>query len=139
MVRFFRIAVLLMLALPIAANESDVEYRQGVMSSIGSTMGSIGMILKQEVARPNDIAPLASALDELASTASGLFPDGSEGGDALSGIWENPDDFAEKIEAFKRATTALRSAAASGDMSQIGPATRDVGMACKACHDEYRD
>ena len=119
--------------------EGDAEYRHEVMEAKGYTMSAIAMILKQEVVRPDDLAPLAAALDELANTAEGLFPEGSEGGEALPVIWENPEDFAEKLAQFKEATKAFRAATASGNMSEIGPATRTLGASCKSCHDDYRE
>lgn len=126
-------------AMNIVADEDQVEYRQEVMSAIGGTMGALGKILKQEVDRPADIAPLAEALDELASAAQSLFPEGSEGGDALAEIWEETEDFAERLAKFKEATAAFSQAASSGDMAQIGPAVGNVDRTCRGCHHKYRE
>lgn len=121
------------------ADEDQVEYRQEVMSAIGGTMGAIGKILKQEVNRPDDIAPLAAALAELATTAQNVFPEGSEGGDALPEIWEESEDFAERLTALKEATSTFRETAKSGDMAQIGSAVREVGQSCRGCHMRFRE
>ena len=123
----------------VAADEDQVEYRQEVMSAIGGTMGALGKILKLEVDRPNDLAPLAAALAELANTAQSVFPEGSEGGDALPEIWQESEDFAERLMALKETANAFREAASSGDMAQIGPAVGEVGRACRACHTRYRE
>ena len=126
-------------ALTTAADEEMADYRHEVMEAIGGTMGAIGKILKQEVQRSEDLLPLANALDELAKTAKGLFPEGSEGGEALALIWEEPEDFAQRLVNIKEATTVFRATVATGDMAQIGPAVGNVGRACKGCHDRYRE
>ena len=120
-------------------DEDQVEYRQEVMSAIGGTMGAIGKILKQEVDRPSDLAPLAAALAELATTAQSVFPEGSEGGDALPEIWEDPEDFADRLQALKDSASAFREAASLGEMAQIGPAVGEVGRSCRGCHQRYRE
>ena len=137
--RLLSTAFLIIFNIQVFADEADVEYRQDIMSAIGSTMGSIGKILKGEVSRPDDLAQLAVVLDELSGTVDGLFPEGSEGGDALPEIWENPEDVAAKVSAFQEATAGFREAATTGDMAQVGQAIGSVGRTCKGCHDEYRD
>ena len=138
MKRVFLAALVMSFAWATTADDEVADYRQKVMGAIGDTMGAVGKILKQEVNRPDDIANFAVVLDELAQTVDGLFTEGSEGGDALPAIWENPEAFAEKIDAFKQATAAFREAAASGDMAQTMPAVGNVGRSCKGCHDDYR-
>ena len=137
--RFGVFTLALLLCFTVTADEDQVEYRQEVMSAIGGTMGALAKILRQDVDRPNDIAPLAAALSELAETAQSVFPEGSEGGDALPEIWEEPEDFRERLTTFKEAAIAFREAASSGDMSQIGPAVGAVGQACRGCHNSYRE
>lgn len=139
MKRLLAFAVAASISVTTIADEDQVEYRQEVMSAIGGSMGAIGKILKQEVDRPGDIAPLAAALDELADTAQRVFPEGSDGGDALPEIWEEPEDFAERLTALKEATSKFRTAASSGDMAQIGPAVGEVGRACRGCHQRFRE
>ena len=137
--RFIAFALATLMSFAVTADEDQVEYRQEVMSAIGGTMGALAKILRQEVDRPNDIAPLAGALAELAETAQSVFPEGSEGGDALPEIWEEPEDFAERLTVFKEAARAFREAASSGDMAQIGPAVGEVGQACRGCHTRFRE
>ncbi|MCY4127944.1 MAG: cytochrome c [Gammaproteobacteria bacterium] len=139
MKQFFAVVLAVLVSFAATADEDQVEYRQEVMSAIGGTMGAIGKILKQEVDRPNDLAPLAAALAELAETAQSVFPEGSEGGDALPEIWEDSEDFAERLAALKDATSAFRDVASSGDMGQIGPAVGNVGQTCRGCHNRYRE
>lgn len=137
--RFITLALAAFMSFTAMADEDQVEYRQEVMSAIGGTMGAIGKILKQEVDRPNDLAPLAAALAELADAAQSVFPEGSEGGDALPEIWEDSEDFAERLVALKDAANAFRDVASSGDMAQVGLAVREVGQSCRGCHSRYRE
>lgn len=139
------------LVTPIAANgdshgheESDgdvpaLDYRHDAMEAIEYTMAMIAMILQDEVEHTDHLVSLTVALDELASTTGDLFPEGSVGNHALPEIWEQPEKFAEELEKFKTATGALREAAAGGKQLEIALAARDVGRACKSCHEDYRE
>ncbi len=139
MKHFLMVALAAFSSLAVLADEDMVKYRQEVMSAIGGTMGAIGKILKQEVERQADIAPLAVALNELATTAQNIFPEGSNGGAALDEIWQEPDEFNDRLTAFLEATRTFRKAAKSGDMAQIAPAIGQVGRTCRGCHQNYRE
>ena len=73
---------------------------------------------------------------ELAQIVPSLFAEGSEGGDTLPAVWEQPEDFQAKLGAFKDATASLKAAAEAEE--GVGQALRAVGQACKSCHDKYR-
>ncbi|MYD42404.1 MAG: cytochrome c [Gammaproteobacteria bacterium] len=139
MKRFIYLALATSLCLTVIADEDQVEYRQEIMSAIGGSMGALGKILKEEVDRTDDIAQLAVVLDELATIAQHVFPEGSEGGEALLDIWQEPEEFEERLTAFKTATAAFRKAAESGEMANIGPTISEVGMACRGCHQQFRE
>ena len=132
------VAALAFVALGVAASEGEVDYRQNVMKAVGGHMGSIADIMRGKVAHNDHLATHANALADLAEIAPTLFPAGSEGGDTLPAVWENAEDFQAKLDAFKEAAGALRDAAGSGDPAQVGMAVRNVGQACKGCHDDYR-
>ena len=131
-------AALALLAIGAVADEGQVDYRQHVMAAVGGHMQAIADIVRGKVEHAGHTAIHANALADLADIAPTLFPAGSEGGDALPAVWENAEDFQAKLAAFKEATGALRDAAASGEPMQVGMALRDVGQACKGCHDDYR-
>lgn len=139
--RAFRQAVVASLALlawPMAAQDEDAAgYRVETMKAIGGhTTGFFG-ILQGKVPHTAHLPVHANALAELAKIAPALFPAGSGADtDALPAIWENPDDFAAKLAAFEDAATNLAAAVAAGDA--IGPVARQLGQACKGCHDDYR-
>ena len=130
--------VLAMCAIAIAASasEGEVNYRQHTMTAIGGHMRAIVDIIRGDVTHTDHLATHANALADLAQIAPTLFPEGSDGGDALDDIWANPDDFMAKLDAFKEATQAFKTAAGSGE--GMGAAFQGVGQACKGCHDNFR-
>ncbi len=57
---------------------------------------------------------------------------------SLPGIWANKDDFMTKAGALNDKAQALAVAAAQGE-GAFGNAFGEMGAACKACHDDYRE
>ena len=127
-----------LLAIAVSASEGEVNYRQHTMSAIGGHMRAIVDIVRGDVPHMDHLATHASAMADLAEIAPTLFPESSKGGDALDAIWEDGEDFASKLNAFKEATAAFKTAAESGERSEIMGAFQGVGQACKGCHDNYR-
>lgn len=128
-----------MLALPLvsSAADGDKEYREHTMDALGGHMQATVNILKGEVPHTSHLPIHASAIAALSETVPVLFPEGSgEDTDALPEIWEDPDDFAEKVATFQEAATAFDAAVTSGE--GVGPALQNLGQACKSCHDNYR-
>ena len=127
-----------LVALAVSASEGEVNYRQHTMSAIGGHMRAVVDIVRGDVPNMDHLATHASAMADLAEIAPTLFPESSKGGDALDAIWEDGEDFASKLNAFKEATAAFKTAAESGERSEIMGAFQGVGQACKGCHDNYR-
>jgi len=124
-------------AMPAAGAEGAAEYREHVMESIGGHMQASADILQQKVDHQDHLRLHVNALTDMAGIARTLFPEGSEGGDALPAIWEDPDDFSNRLTALEEAAAELKTA--MNDGGDIGPAFQKVGQACKGCHDNYRD
>ena len=130
-------AAALAAALPSAASEGDMDYRHHTMEAIGGHMQALGDILRGKVDHVDHLPVHAAALASLAEITPTLFPAGSGGDtDALPAIWENPEDFAERLKAFKEAAAGLLAAAETG--GNVRAATQKLGQACKGCHDSYR-
>lgn len=121
------------------ADEGAVDYRHHTMEAIGGHMQAIGDIVRQKVDHIEHLPIHANALADLAPITRTLFPEGSEGGETKDEVWEDPEDFEEKLVAFEQAAPAFRDAVAGGDPEAIGPALRQLGGSCKGCHDDYRD
>ena len=128
-----------LLALNAMGAEADAEYRKHAMQAVGGHMQAIVKIIRGEVPHTGHLSMHGNAMADLAEVAGSLFPPGSEGGDALPAIWEEPNDFAEKVEAFRTAAQGFKEAASTGDAAGAGAALRDLGGACKGCHDSYRN
>ena len=120
-------------------SEGDVDYRHYSMEAIGGHMQAIVKILRQEVPHNEHLSLHANAIADMARIAPDLFPKGSQGREALPAIWEQPEDFAEHLDAFHSAAEAFKKAAASGDAATIGSAIGGLGQSCKGCHDSYRE
>lgn len=120
------------------ADENAAEYREEVMEAVGGHMQAIVKIAKGEVAYDH-LGVLASNMAGLATIAQDIFPEGSAGGDALEVIWEEPEEFAERLQAFLDAAGNFDAVVTSGDMSGFGEALEGLGQACKSCHDEFKE
>jgi cytochrome c556 len=57
---------------------------------------------------------------------------------ALPEIWSKPDDFAAAAKMFEEKSAALLAATKTKDSDAVTKAFRDVGGACKNCHDTFR-
>lgn len=137
----FVIAALCLFASSWAVADAEVqyEYRHAIYESIGGHMTAIVTIIKNQV-RMGDLAFHADALVGLAEVAPEVFPEGSitEKSEALPAIWEDPDGFDKAMDRFIEASDQFADIARGGDMAEIGPALKELGGACKGCHDNYR-
>ncbi len=122
----------------VAANEGEVEYRQHTMQAVGGHMQAAVDILRQKVSHPEHLALHAGALADLSEIVPSLFPDTSQGGDALPRIWEEPEEFAKHLSALREAAAGFSAATGSTDQAALGQAFQALGQACKSCHDDYR-
>jgi cytochrome c556 len=136
----FLTAILLTSQLALADAEAEVNYRQGVMKSVGGHMASMGAILKGRV-HFEDFASHASAMAELATIVPNVFPAGSGTGktEALPAIWEKSGEFQAAMDEFVRAANNIAEVAGAGNPRALGPAIQELGQACKGCHDNFRE
>jgi cytochrome c556 len=131
-------------ALPGAIAETTAEdakdYRSAVMTSLRGHIGASSMHVRGLVEDHGFLGNHAEGLANGAAELKHLFPAGSNVAEsnALPAIWEQPDEFAKAIETAEKATAAFSEAVASGDKAAIGAAFRDVGAACRGCHDRFR-
>lgn len=120
--------------------EDAKDYRISVMSSMGGHIGAISKHVRGLVENHGFLAKHAEALANGAAELQYLFPFGSNVGDseALPVIWEEREEFAQAIAKAEKATAAFSEAASAGDEDSIAAAFRDVGAACRGCHDHFR-
>jgi cytochrome c556 len=92
-----------------------------------------------------DFAALEKAADTVNKASVNQqqwFPKGSgpEAGKtrALPEIWTKPEDFTAAQKMFSDRAPKLLAAAKAKDVAAVTAAFRDVGGACKNCHDNFR-
>ena len=123
-------------------NEFHQSYRQSYFALMGANFGPMGAMVKGEM--PWNQEQLQGFADDFNAVASlnllRGFPDGSDKGTtrAKPEIWENRDDFAQKLSDMQAAAKDLGVAVKGGDRAAIAQQVGAVGQTCKACHDEYK-
>ena len=119
------------------ADEGAADYRHNTMQAIGGHLSAVVDIFQGKVAHQAHLAAHANAIADMAAIADTLFPEGSMGGNAKAAIWEQPEVFAERMQALQQAAPAFRDAVVGG--GDIGSAFQTLGQACKGCHDDFKD
>lgn len=122
--------------------EELVETRQDNMETFGDSAKTISKFIKGEAGTVEDVQAAAVDMAEVAERLPDLFPEGTGQGvsdsAALPAIWENPEDFASRVEDAQAAIADFQPAAESGDPDAIRAAFAVVGQACGGCHDNFR-
>ena len=120
--------------------EDAKDYRIAIMTAMRGHIGAISMNLRGLVEDHGFLPEHAEALATTAAELTHVFPVGSAVGDseALPAVWDEPEEFAQAVAEAREATAAFSEAASSGDEDAIKAAFRDVGSACRGCHDRFR-
>jgi cytochrome c556 len=129
---------------PEAQAKSAIETRQGLFKVIGSQMGPIGGMLRNQ--REFDaalVARNAARIQTLSEIIPEMFTNDTRQfttvkTSALDGIWNSAADFKTKADVLNKAAAAAVVAAKTGDKGATMKASADVGKACGGCHDNYR-
>ena len=120
-------------------DSARIGYRQKVMSAIGTNMGAIGDIMKNQLALPGAVANHANQMADAAALIAPAFrkriTDGAT--DAQPAIWDDWAKFEEAIAQYEEAARALADAA-TNDPSKVGAAMRGLGKSCGGCHKPFR-
>jgi cytochrome c556 len=120
--------------------EDARAYRVYLMTAMRGHVGAISMNLRGLVDDHGFLPQHAEALANAAAELTHAFPQGSNVGEseALPAIWEQPEEFAEAVARAETATAAFSEAASAGDKQAVDAALREVGAACRGCHDRFR-
>lgn len=122
--------------------KAAIHERHEAMEKIGKATKAASRELKSAGPDFAIVRASAATIEENARTVGSQFPKGSGPDAGKTGakpeIWDNPQDFAAKMEAFHNAAQAFRAAAAGDDLAAIKKGFADLGGTCKACHDKYR-
>ena len=119
--------------------EKATDYRQSVMTVIGTHFGRIGAVVKGEAPyNKDDVAKNAAIVAMMSTLPWQAFGPGMEGGKAKSEVWSDNDKFKSAAEKMQLAAAHLNTAAQSGDLESIKKAFGATGQACKGCHDDFK-
>lgn len=127
-------------------HDKAIKARQAIMQLQNYYAGMLFGMSKGKIEYNAELAQ--EAADNLSASAnlgqSTLWPQGSDSANAdnaenraLPAIWETYPAIAEKSDGLVTATAALAKSAGGG-LDALKGALGDVGGACKACHDDYR-
>jgi cytochrome c556 len=113
------------------------------MKGQGAAMKAIGDQLKTGAPDMAVIKVQAAKLEASSRELTTWFPAGSgqsayAKSKALPVIWTDKAKFAEKAEALRTAVNKLNAVAQAGDAAAVGPAVKEVGAACKGCHETFK-
>jgi len=123
--------------------ERAVETRQSLLHLMGWNIGPLGAMARGRIdfdtARVQTNAARLQALTQMLSDAFGPDTRGNDvTTEALDRIWEQPDDFASRIQDTIDASNRLVAAAATGDEDAMREAVGGLGSTCGSCHDDFR-
>ena len=134
-------------AMPAAAQfqkpEDAVKYRQSAMTVMGNHVGRIGAMANGRV--PFDAAQVNANADVVATMSRLPFVGfvegtaGTEKGRASAKIWTDRAKFDDNAKKMQDEVAKLVTAARTNNLDNVKAAFGDVGKACKACHDDYRN
>ncbi|HKJ94536.1 MAG TPA: cytochrome c [Gammaproteobacteria bacterium] len=139
----------LTLAAPFAAasdlEEAAIKARQGQMQLRSFNAGPLFAMVKGDIEYDAEFATtlannlkLMLGLDNgrawMRGTSTDEYPDKTT---ALPAIWEADSEIGDRGKDYADAVKALAGAAGQG-RDALRSAVKDLGGACKGCHDDYR-
>ena len=119
--------------------EDAIKYRQSTFTVMANSFGKIGAVVKGEAPfNKDEVAKNAAVVATLSTLPWQAFGPGTEGGNALPGVWSDNAKFKTAGEKMQIAVANLNIAAQSGDQEAIKKAFGAAGATCKGCHDDFK-
>lgn len=120
-----------------------MEQRHEGFEAIGEAFKTLNDAVKSGAGLTDDVKKAAHTIEGYAPQLADWFPPGSgpETGidtEARAEIWQKPEEFAEKREAFAAEAARLGELADGGDAAAFAAQVKELGGRCKACHDRFR-
>lgn len=115
-----------------ATPQEAIAAREAVMKQNGGLLRGATSLTGEEA-----IAAAQTLLDNYTHLPA-LFPEGSEGGDALPAIWQNWEAFTAIIETGRAGAEAALTAAQAGDSAGYAAGIQTVMGTCGQCHQQFR-
>ena len=137
------ISVFLGSSLVIAADaEKAIKYRRGVFNVMGWNFGAMAAMIKGKIPfDANTFGRNAEIVAFMSQLPLEGFVEGSGEGDtkARPEIWLNMEDFEAKMKKMQKEVGVLAEIAKKGNFDASKSQLKEVGEACKGCHDDYRN
>jgi len=116
-------------------------YREAYFHMLGLHFQPIRMMVQGQI--PWD-AERAAVLGRDLGAVSGMdilshFSEASKTEGTKDEIWEDMDDFKEKMKAMQAEAMTMAEVTQSGDRGAVGEQLGALGKSCKSCHDVYRE
>jgi len=127
-------------ALSVSADDKAyIKYRQSAMKAMSGHISGAVAIIKGQVPYKDDLVTHVTGLRDTTKVLPNAFKQKTSGGKtrAKDDIWEDADDFKQKVMALQTAAEDFLAAAKSGPEA-AGAKLGAVGEACKGCHKKYR-
>lgn len=126
------------------AVKQAMDARHEGFEAMGDAMKKIADTLKGGGSLNPELAAAANKINETAPQLKDWFPAGSgpESGrktGAKPEIWQQPEVFAEKREAFVAAAAKLAETAGANDAAAFATQVGELGKTCKGCHEQFRN
>jgi len=127
-----------------AAVQKVVDARVARYKQIGKANKAIKDELSQSQPNLATIQANARVIEALAKQIPSWFPrnSGQQPGvksEALPIIWQQVPTFKQRAAGLAGAAHQVASVAANGDLEATRAAASNIGTACKACHDTFRE
>ncbi len=123
--------------------EQAVEVRQSLLKLVRWNLGPLGDMARGRA--PLDIERVglnAARIEGLFGMMGDAFATDTRGADvetdALDRIWEESEQFAEKISAARQAAADLAEVAGTGDEDSVRAGIGGLARTCGSCHDDYK-
>ncbi len=125
---------------PMEKADSAIKYRQNVMGAMGGLAGTVVGQLRDGFAFGPDLKGVAAAMQTLSADIPALFPAGTDIGEtkAKPEVWSKRQAFEEASAKAKDKIAAFAAATEQGDRKAVFAAFKEVGDACKGCHEDFR-
>jgi cytochrome c556 len=126
-----------------AKPEDAIEYRQSVMTVMGTHFGRLGAMVQGKVpfdakaAQAN--ANIVLVMSMLPFSAFGPGTDMGLNTKAKADIWKDPAKFQAAAKDMQDQVVKLDAAAKTGNLDLIKAAFGDTAKSCKGCHDNFRE
>ena len=135
------IAPTLLLATSIQKPEHGVKYRQSAYFMLRMNTGPLAaMVMKKAEFDAEKFRYYAERVAILAKFPQDGFAKKWLAGEtaAKEDIWNNKDDFNEKMQALINSSQAMADISKTGSKEDMFNAFKKMGKACKDCHNKYK-